>query len=188
MKKLLIFLVLCNMTFADLAPTSNKTEVININKLLQDEKGLLANVKVNEELNKNIIAETKVEDKNKVEKIIDESFKLLGIKYVWGAIGPDKFDCSGFVTYVIEKSLNIKLPRISSDIASFKKDKIGIDDLQRGDLIFFDTLKKGRVTHVGIYIGDGKFIHASSGNASKKVTISDIDGYYSKVFKWAIRL
>lgn len=186
MRYVLIFLVLFNISFADILDSTTNNNEINIGNLIQDEKSILANL--DDIPNKNILSDIKSNDKKSVEKLLDEAFKLLGIKYVWGAIGPDKFDCSGFVIYVVEKSLNIKLPRVSSDIASYKKDKLGMDDLQRGDLIFFDTLKKGRVSHVGIYIGDNKFIHASSGSKTKKVVISEFDGFYKKTFKWAIRL
>lgn len=187
MRYILIFLVLINFAFADILNSTNNNTGINIGTLIQDDKSLLSNIS-NELPNKKIITEIKKTDKNSVEKILDEAFKLLGIKYVWGAIGPDKFDCSGFVLYVIEKSLNVKLPRVSSDMAAYKDDKVSFNNLQRGDLVFFDTLSKGRVSHVGIYIGDNKFIHASSGSKTKKVTISEFDTYYKNKFKWGIRL
>lgn len=131
-------------------------------------------------------SESKVLKTNPIDKVLTEAFKLLGMKYVWGAVGPDKFDCSGFVLYVIEKSLNIKLPRVSADMAVFKNTKLLFDEIKTGDLIFFDTLNKNRVSHVGIYLGDNKFIHAP--NASKNVMISEINSYYKKKFKWGIRL
>lgn len=187
MRYILIFLVLIGVTFADIIDTNpQKINEVNIKQLFQTDNILLNNL--NDKPNKSIVSQVEKKDTSAVEKMLDEAFKLLGIKYVWGAIGPDKFDCSGFVIYVIEKSLNIKLPRVSSDIAAYKKDRIGMDKLQRGDLVFFDTLKKGRVSHVGIYIGDNKFIHASSGSRTQKVVISDLDNYYKNTFKWAIRL
>ena len=187
MRYILIFLVLINFAFADILNSTSNNTGINIGTLIQDDKSLLSNI--SDELpNKKLITEIKKSDKNSVEKILDEAFKLLGIKYVWGAVGPDKFDCSGFVSYVNNKSLNINLPRVSSDMATYKNDKLGFSELQRGDLIFFDTLNKGRVSHVGIYIGDNKFIHASSGSKTKKVTISEFDSYYKNKFKWGIRL
>ena len=187
MRYILIFLVLINFAFADILNSTSNNTGINIGTLIQDDKSLLSNIS-DEKKKKKLITEIKKSDKNSVEKILDEAFKLLGIKYVWGAVGPDKFDCSGFVSYVINKSLNINLPRVSSDMATYKNDKLGFSELQRGDLIFFDTLNKGRVSHVGIYIGDNKFIHASSGSKTKKVTISEFDSYYKNKFKWGIRL
>lgn len=199
MRYILIFIALLNFTFADILGTNpQKTSEINIKQLFQNDNALLNNLNdlsgktllngLTDLSTKSPVSQMGKKDTSSVEKILDEAFKLLGIKYVWGAIGPDKFDCSGFVIYVIEKSLNVKLPRVSSDIAAYKKDKIDLANLERGDLIFFDTLKKGRVSHVGIYIGDNKFIHASSGSKAKKVTISTIDDYYKNTFKWAIRL
>jgi len=109
----------------------------------------------------------------KEDKIIDTAKEFLGTKYVWAANGPDCFDCSGFTKYVYKQN-GITLPRYSGHQA-----KVGItvsfDELEKGDLVFFDTEHKfrGRVNHVGIYIGDGKFIHASS--AKKKVIITSFD-------------
>ena len=73
----------------------------------------------------------------------------LGSKYVWGATGPNTFDCSGFVQYVFNKSVGITLPRVSSDQASYKP-RISLLSMKKGDLIFFETTGNGRVSHVGI--------------------------------------
>jgi len=107
---------------------------------------------------------------SKEDEIIETAKSFLGTKYVWAANGPNAFDCSGFTKYVF-KEIGIDLPRYSGHQA-----KVGIpvsfDELQKGDLVFFDTEHKfrGKVNHVGIYIGDNKFIHASS--AKKKVIIT----------------
>ena len=101
----------------------------------------------------------------------------LGKDYVWAEEGPKAFDCSG-LTYYSYGRMNMEIPRVSREQAKIGK-KIAIEDLQYGDLIFFDTSKskKGIVNHVGIYIGDGKFQHASS--STEGVIITPIDnGYY----------
>lgn len=167
MKYITLFILLFNFTFADV-------NIFSKNDLL------------NESQIKNQGYENKINKINKIDKILEEAFKLIGMKYVWGAVGPDKFDCSGFVLYVIEKSINVKLPRVSSDMAVINKNKLSIKEIKRGDLIFFDTLNKNRVSHVGIYIGDNKFIHAP--NSLKNVMVSEINSYYKKKFKWGIRL
>lgn len=164
MKYITLFILLFNFTFADV-------NIFSKNDLL------------NESQIKTQVYENKI---NKIERILEEAFKLIGMKYVWGAVGPDKFDCSGFVLYVIEKSINVKLPRVSSDMAVINKNKLSLKEIKRGDLIFFDTLNKNRVSHVGIYIGDNKFIHAP--NSLKNVMVSEINSYYKKKFKWGIRL
>jgi cell wall-associated NlpC family hydrolase len=110
---------------------------------------------------------------SKEDEIVETAKEFLGIKYVWAANGPDCFDCSGFTKYVYKLN-GITLPRYSGHQAQAGT-AVGFDELQKGDLVFFDTEKKfkGRVTHVGIYIGDGKFIHASS--AKKQVTITSFN-------------
>ena len=114
--------------------------------------------------------------------------KRLGQKYVWGATGPNKFDCSGF-TQKVYKTAGIKIPRNSRAQAKVGK-YIEYDELKKGDMVFFDTNRKktGRVNHVGIYLEDGKFIHASSG--SKKVVITNFDKkrYYKNRFLWGRRI
>jgi len=110
---------------------------------------------------------------SKEDKIVDTAKEFLGIKYVWAANGPDCFDCSGFTKYVYKQN-GITLPRYSGHQANAGM-KVSFDELEKGDLVFFDTEHKfrGKVNHVGIYIGDGKFIHASS--AKKKVIITSFD-------------
>ena len=107
---------------------------------------------------------------------------LLGKPYVWGATGPNKFDCSGF-TQKVFRNAGIKIPRNSRAQAKVGK-YIAYQNLRRGDMVFFDTNRKrpGYVTHVGIYLSEGKFIHASSGG--KRVIISSFikSNYYKKRF------
>ncbi|WP_432405751.1 SH3 domain-containing protein [Wukongibacter sp. M2B1] len=122
-------------------------------------------------------------------KIVQEGKKLLGIPYRYGSNGPKSFDCSGFTSYVFKKC-GIELPRTSKSQAKVGK-KVKKSDLQVGDLVFFDTSgsNNGVITHVGIYVGSGKFIHASSGRKAKKVVISEINtGYYNQKFVTARRV
>ncbi len=113
---------------------------------------------------------------------------FLGTKYVWGATGPSKFDCSGFTQWVY-RDAGIKIPRVSRDQAKVGE-YIRYSNLRRGDMVFFDTKKRrsGKVTHVGIYLGNGNFIHASSG--AKKVVIYNFDQkpYYKDRFLWGRRV
>jgi cell wall-associated NlpC family hydrolase len=109
--------------------------------------------------------------------IVDTAHEFLGIVYVWGGTTPKGFDCSG-LSYLVYKLNGIELPRVSwlqfhdSSGAQIKKTQ-----LQQGDLVFFETYKKG-ASHVGIYIGDNQFIHASP---SKGVTISDLNEPYFRI-------
>ncbi|TNF44660.1 MAG: peptidoglycan endopeptidase, partial [Epsilonproteobacteria bacterium] len=131
---------------------------------------------------------SKKEDKDadKCQRITSLAKTKLGKKYVWGASGnKNTYDCSSFVKYVYKKN-GIELPRTSimqSKVGKYVKR----DELQKGDLIFFDTSKqrKGYVNHVGIYLGDNKFIHASS--AKKKVVVSNLSKFYAQRYKGARR-
>jgi len=113
---------------------------------------------------------------------------FLGVPYVWGATGPNKFDCSGFTQWVY-RDAGINIPRVSREQARVGQ-FVSYNNLQRGDMVFFDTKKhpKGRVTHVGIYLGNGDFIHASS--AGKKVVIYNFNKktFYKKRFLWGRRV
>ncbi len=112
--------------------------------------------------------------------------KKLGHRYVWGATGPNTFDCSGLTSYLL-KLQGVSIPRRA--IEQFQKGvKIARAELQKGDLIFFDTSRRKNkvVNHVGIYIGDNKFIHASS--AKHKVVITSLEHpFYSARFMGARR-
>lgn len=124
----------------------------------------------------------------KEEEIISTAMAYLDTKYVWAANGPTAFDCSGFTKYVYKEN-GMTLPRYSGNQAKVGM-KISYDELQKGDLVFFDTEKKytKRVNHVGIYIGDGQFIHASS--AKKKVIITSFKKkrFYKNRFLWGQRV
>ena len=125
----------------------------------------------------------------KVEDEIEWNAKaLLGHKYVWGATGPNNYDCSGFTRKVFG-DVGIHLPRVSRD-QSKKGQLVSFNELKKGDLVFFATKRRhpNRVTHVGIYLGNGNFIHASSG--AKKIVVFNFNEhqYYKKHFLWGRRV
>jgi cell wall-associated NlpC family hydrolase len=121
-------------------------------------------------------------------KMIKLAKNKLGRRYVWGAVGQkNTFDCSGLTSYVCKKN-GIKIPRRAIEQSKYGK-YVSRSNLKPGDLIFFDTSKrrKGYVNHVGIYIGNNKFIHASS--AKHKVIITSLSkNFYSKRYKGARRV
>jgi len=123
-----------------------------------------------------------------VQKIENRAKSFLGTPYVWGATGPNKFDCSGFTQWVY-RDAGINIPRVSRDQARVGQ-FVSFNQLQKGDMIFFDTHKKrtGQVSHVGIYLGGGNFIHASS--AGKSVVIYNFNQkpFYKKRFLWGRRV
>ena len=110
----------------------------------------------------------------------------MGSPYRYGKSGPDSFDCSGFVYYVF-KTAKRAVPRTSLQ-QSLAGKKLKREELQIGDIVVFDTAKRGHVNHSGIYIGEGKFIHATSGKAFR-VTTSQLDnGFYKDKFRWGVRV
>lgn len=95
----------------------------------------------------------------KTQEILINAMSLTGIKYKYGGSKPETgFDCSGFVRYVFNQAANLALPPTARAISQIGK-TVKKDELQPGDLVFFNTLKSA-FSHVGIYVGDNKFIHA----------------------------
>jgi cell division septation protein DedD len=110
--------------------------------------------------------------------------QLQGSPYVWAEEGPDKFDCSGF-TYYLYGSMGIEIPRVAREQAKVGK-RIDVKDLEYGDLIFFATNRHNRrkITHVGMYLGDGWFTHAST--VKNEVIYSNL--YTSPYYKKRLRV
>ena len=109
-------------------------------------------------------------NRENIQKLLDS---YIGKPYVWAEEGHYAFDCSG-LTYNIYGSMGVDIPRTASEQAKMRK-KIPFQNLIYGDLIFFGSTNKRskRINHVGIYLGNGWFAHASS--KERKVTISHFD-------------
>lgn len=115
--------------------------------------------------------------------VINTAKQYMGVPYVWGGETPTGFDCSGFTQYVLKQN-GISIPRTAAEQYQSGV-SIMKSNLKTGDLVFFTTYKPG-ASHVGFYMGDGKFIHASS--AAKQVTISSLDEpYYTERYVGARR-
>ncbi len=151
---------------------------ISFNKQREMEKKQESIRKIEEDVTK----KTTQTEKKLRQRIVETAKKEIGKPYFYGASGSQKFDCSSFVQHVYKKALNINLPRVSYQQAAFKP-KI-VSNIKIGDLLFFETLGKGRISHVGIYIGNRKFIHASS--KAGKVTVSKFSDFYEDKFRWAV--
>jgi cell wall-associated NlpC family hydrolase len=130
-----------------------------------------------------------VPSSNKSEMVSDEvMFKVieyLNTPYLWGGTSKRGIDCSSFVQTVMYQSLGIMLPRTSYEQSNVGSD-IQRSELKFGDLLFFDTMNKGRTTHVGIYLSDGYFVHSGSKTG---VAVASLDSeFYTKVFLKAKRV
>lgn len=131
-------------------------------------------------------ASSNPEQTGRVQALLQRALALLGTPYRWGGTSPDGgFDCSGMVGYVFRTALNIELPRVSREMAK-DGEKIDRASLAVGDLVFFSRRGK-RVDHVGIYVGEGRFVHAP--RTGKDVEVSSLDsGYWSRKFLQARRV
>jgi cell wall-associated NlpC family hydrolase len=125
-------------------------------------------------------------EQGKIKSVLQRAMALLGTPYRWGGSDPDKgFDCSGLVGYVFRNALGIELPRVSREMAKSGELINDRAKLAAGDLVFFG--RRGRVDHVGIYVGEGNFVHAPS--RGKDVQVSSLEsGYWSHKFMQARRL
>lgn len=114
------------------------------------------------------------------------ALSLKGTKYKYGGSSPETgFDCSGFVQYVFKQSANLALPRSTFAQSQLGK-AIAKQDLQAGDLVFFNTVKN-TISHVGIYMGDNRFIHAP--NTGGNVRIESLNArYWAQRYSGAQRL
>jgi cell wall-associated NlpC family hydrolase len=113
---------------------------------------------------------------SRIQTVLQRALALLGTPYRWGGTGTDGFDCSGLVGYVFRNALGIELPRVSRDLA--KSGELVSDRalLSPGDLVFFSRRARGKVDHVGIYLGEGRFLHAP--RTGKQVEVSSLDNAY----------
>lgn len=120
------------------------------------------------------------------QDLLLSAMSLIGVKYKWGGNTPQSgLDCSGFIKYVFGNSLNIVLPRTALGMSKIG-DVIDKDELKPGDLVFFNTLKR-KFSHVGIYLGDNRFIHAP--RKGRNIEITDFDNsYWTSRFNGARRI
>ena len=133
-----------------------------------------------------VVEQTSTPSTNKVQAVIDLAHKQLGKPYVWGAEGPNSFDCSGLIYYVYKNAASITLPRTSSDQYSAGV-AVSRSNLKAGDLIFSSNDGNGNITHVAIYVGDGQMIHAPrNGKNVEKVSINN--SYWNKAYVGARRV
>ncbi|WP_252214493.1 C40 family peptidase [Clostridium sp. VAP41] len=159
----------------------NKDEIEkNIKELEDQKKQLVDYVQENSDIlidsTSSIIPITLSSDiSDEARAIIKEAQKYLGIPYLWGGTTPDGFDCSGLMQYVFN-SQGIEIPRVSQDQQSFAE-PINLSELKPGDLVFN---KPSNSTHVGLYIGDDKYLHAPhTGDVVKISTLSTSNMKYA---------
>ena len=111
---------------------------------------------------------------------------MVGIRYKYGGNTPENgLDCSGLVRYVFKQAWGAELPRTSVEISRVGV-KVDREDLRPGDLVFYNTLRRG-FSHVGIYLGDNKFVHSPATGSSIRIESMDLS-YWKKRFNGARRI
>jgi cell wall-associated NlpC family hydrolase len=119
--------------------------------------------------------------------VLFRAIALVGTPYKWGGNTPKSgFDCSGLVDYIYRNAADLVLPHSSREMAAMDGRKVTrMTELASGDLVFFDI--NGSISHVGVYVGKGRFVHAP--NSGGTVRLDDIDGpYWGDHFAYAKRV
>ena len=124
--------------------------------------------------------------RNRASELALRAIGMIGISYKHGGNSPESgLDCSGLVRYVFKEAWGTSLPRTSEEISQVGK-QIDSHDMQPGDLVFYNTLKRG-FSHVGIYLGDNKFIHSPSAGGQVRIESMDLS-YWKNRFNGARRI
>ncbi|ASV36411.1 C40 family peptidase [Pseudomonas reactans] len=122
-----------------------------------------------------------------IEDVVDRAHELLGTPYKWGGTSADQgFDCSSLLVYLFKTEANIKIPRTTAAMHRSTAPTIKRNALKPGDAVFFKANGRGQVSHVGLYIGQGKFIH--SPRTGKNIRIDSLsNSYWNKNYTTAKR-
>lgn len=139
------------------------------------------------DLTQGVPAQSSQAPEGRVQQVLKAAMSLVGTPYRWGGTSTEGFDCSGLVGYVFRSALGVELPRVSREMAASASGQLIRDRsaLTPGDLVFFGL--RGRVNHVGIYVGNGQFLHAPS--RGKDVRVDSMEtGYWSTRFMQARRV
>ena len=116
------------------------------------------------------------------DSILERGMSLIGTRYRFGGTSETGFDCSGFIGYLFKEEAGMQLPRSTREMINVNAPLVARNNLKPGDLLFFSTNGRGRVSHAGIYLGDDQFIHSSS-RRSGGVRIDSLgDTYWNKTF------
>ncbi|CAH2806598.1 MAG: Cell wall-associated hydrolases (invasion-associated proteins) [uncultured Caballeronia sp.] len=123
---------------------------------------------------------------SKAGDVVVGALNMIGVRYRWGGNTPDSgLDCSGFVRYVFQDTLGMTLPRRAEEMSRVGE-KVRVSELKPGDLVFFNTMRRS-FSHVGIYIGDNKFVHSPSMGST--IRVDDMDNsYWEKRYTGARRV
>ena len=179
MSKWLCILILACAVSAQAAPSTEKAD--DMEKILMD-KGLLSQLRDMQ----HTVADKAHTVADKASDLVGNAMGFLGVRYKRGGNSAETgFDCSGFVRAIYEQTVGLLLPR-RADQQAATTTVIDKKELQPGDLVFFNTMRRA-FSHVGIYVGDGKFIH--SPRSGSEVRVEDMrQTYWQRRFDGARRV
>ena len=127
-------------------------------------------------------------DPAKANAVLMRAISLVGTPYRYGGNTPEGgFDCSGLIGYVYRDAAGISLPRSTRELSAMRTPAVRRDALQSGDLVFFATNGGRAVSHAGIYVGDGRFVHAPSTGGTVRLDSLD-NAYWQRVYLDAKRV
>jgi len=182
-------LILCGLVFLTTAALASPVED-DLERLLK-ERGLVSQVtdQLTQQISNQLsgpLQSARNTFGGKASEMVIQAMGLLGVPYKRGGSSEEKgFDCSGFVRHMFEKSVGLVLPRRAEEQARVTEE-INKSELKPGDLVFFNTMRR-TFSHVGIYVGDGQFIH--SPRAGHSVRVEDMrSAYWQKRFNGARRV
>jgi len=122
------------------------------------------------------------------EDVLFRALGLVGTPYRWGGNTPDSgFDCSGLIAFVYRDAAGISLPRSTREMVTMRAPNVDRQALQSGDLIFFATSGGSQVSHAGIYVGEGRFVHAPATGGTVRLDYLD-KPYWQKAYLSAKRI
>lgn len=117
------------------------------------------------------------------DSLLTHGLSLIGTRYRFGGSSVKSgFDCSGFIGYLFKEELGMQLPRSTREMINIDAPLVARAELEPGDLLFFSTNGRGRVSHAGIYLGDDQFIHSSSSRSGGVRVDSLEDRYWNRTF------
>ena len=122
------------------------------------------------------------------DDVLIRAIGLVGTPYRWGGNTPDSgFDCSGLIGYVYRDAAAISLPRTTREMIVMRAPTVASNALQSGDLVFFATGGGSQVSHAGIYVGEGRFVHAPSAGGTVRLDYLS-NSYWAKAYLQAKRV
>ena len=122
------------------------------------------------------------------DDVLMRAIGLVGTPYRWGGNTPDSgFDCSGLIKYVYRDAAGISLPRSTREMIVMRAPTVDAGSLQSGDLVFFATGGGSQVSHAGIYVGEGRFVHAPSTGGTVRLDYLS-NSYWAKAYLQAKRV